>query len=128
MRVAIVTGRESAAVRLRAAELGIDECLQDATRHQAPDAQALLERLGIGWEEAAFVGDDLADLPVLRRVGLPAAVANAVAEVRARARWVATRRGGDGAVREFAEALLQARGEWAAAVAAYVRGREESGA
>lgn len=124
--VAIVTGRESAAVRLRAEELGIEDCLQDARATKLPMLGSLLEKHRLRWEEVAFLGDDLADLPVLRRVGLPAAVANAVAEVRAEALWTATRRGGHGAVREFAEALLTARGEWAGAVETYVRGREEA--
>ena len=122
--VAIVTGRQSGAVRLRAEELGIDECHQDATAAKLPIVRGLVERLSVGWQEIAFIGDDLADLPVLRRVGLPAAVANAVPEVMAEAHWVARRRGGEGAVREFAEALLHARGEWADLVEAYVADRE----
>jgi 3-deoxy-D-manno-octulosonate 8-phosphate phosphatase (KDO 8-P phosphatase) len=60
----------------------------------------------------AFVGDDLADLPVLRRVGLPIAVANAVAEVKAVAAYVTCKPGGRGAVREIVETLLKARGVW----------------
>jgi 3-deoxy-D-manno-octulosonate 8-phosphate phosphatase (KDO 8-P phosphatase) len=123
--VAIVTGRESHSVRLRAEELGISEVHQDASAAKLPLVSRMLDRLGIGWGEVAFMGDDLADLPVLRRVGLPAAVANAVPEVRAEARWVARRSGGRGAVRELAEAILHARGEWAAAVDEYVRRREE---
>ena len=124
VQVAIVTGRESHSVRLRAEELGIVECHQDPTAAKLPIMTGLLERLGIGWDEAAFVGDDLPDLPVLRRVGLPATVANGVTEVRAVARWVAERRGGDGAIREFAEALLTARGDWTSTVERYVAGRE----
>lgn len=122
--VAIVTGRESGAVRLRAAELGISECHQDATAAKLPIVRGLVERLGLAWQEIAFLADDLADLPVLRRVGLAAAVANAVPEVMAEAQWVARRGGGEGAVREFAEALLHARGEWPALVEAYVADRE----
>lgn len=122
--VAIVTGRESGAVRLRAEELGIAECHQDAAAAKLPVVRGLVERLGVGWQEIAFLADDLADLPVLRRVGLPAAVANAVPEVMAEAHWVGRRRGGEGAVREFAEALLHARGEWPDLVEAYVAERE----
>lgn len=124
IEVAIITGRESHAVRLRAEELGIVECHQDRTARKLPIAERLLQKLGIGWSEAAFVGDDLPDLPVLKRVGLPVAVGNASPEVRALAGWTATRTGGHGAVREFAEALLRARGEWEANVEAYVRERE----
>lgn len=123
--IAIVTGRESAAVRLRAGELRITECHQDATAAKLPVLESLIQRLGIAWEEVAFLGDDLADLPVLRRVGLPAAVANAVPEVRAMARWVGIRQGGGGAAREFAEALLRARREWSRLVERYVKEREE---
>ncbi len=124
VQVAIVTGRESLAVRLRADELGITECHQDATAAKLPIMEELLDRLGISWNQVAFLGDDLADLPVLQRVGLPAAVGNAVPEVRAQARWVAQRGGGQGAVREFAEALLEARGEWATGVQRYLAKRE----
>jgi 3-deoxy-D-manno-octulosonate 8-phosphate phosphatase (KDO 8-P phosphatase) len=123
--VAIVTGRESHAVRFRADELAIAECHQDSTAAKLPIVERLLDRLGISWAETAFVGDDLADLPVLRRVGLPIAVANAVAEVRAAAHWVGTRPGGQGAAREVAEALLTARGEWAERVERYVQEREQ---
>lgn len=122
--IAIVTGRESEAVRLRAEELGITECHQDRTAAKLRIVEEMLDRLGIRWDELAFVGDDLPDLPILRRAGLPAAVGNASAEVRAVAGWRAHRNGGSGAVREFAEALLGARGEWSGAVERYVADRE----
>jgi 3-deoxy-D-manno-octulosonate 8-phosphate phosphatase (KDO 8-P phosphatase) len=78
----------------------------------------------MGWDEAAFVGDDMPDLPILRRVGLPAAVGNATADALACCTWQARAHGGRGAVRELAEALLGARGEWRDRVEAYVRDRE----
>lgn len=124
LEVAIVSGRESASVRLRAEELGISECHQDSGANKLPIVTSLMERLGADWSEVAFLADDIADIPVLRRVGLAAAVANAVPEVRALAHWVAIRRGGHGAVREFAEALLRARGEWNGRVDGYVGARE----
>jgi len=124
IQVAIVTGRESHAVRLRAEELGITECHQDRTAAKLGIVTAMMERLGLGWEEIAFVGDDLPDLPLLRRVGLPATVANASDDARAESRWCGRRAGGRGAVREFAEALLRARGAWSATVEGYVRDRE----
>lgn len=123
VHVAIVTGRVSHAVRLRAEELGIHECHQDATAAKVPLVEAMLARLGLDWEQMAFVGDDLPDLPVLHRVGLPVAVANAAPEVRAAARWVCERPGGTGAVREFAEALLGVRGEWTGTVQRYLGAR-----
>jgi 3-deoxy-D-manno-octulosonate 8-phosphate phosphatase (KDO 8-P phosphatase) len=110
--IAWISGRESAATALRARELDVDELIQDPTARKLPAFEALLERRGLGWEECAFVGDDLADLPLLTRVGLPIAVANGVPEVRAAARLVTTAPGGQGAVREVAELILKARGEW----------------
>ena len=107
-----LSGRESAATALRARELAVDEVIQDPTARKLPAFEGLLERRGLAWEDCAFVGDDLADLPVLKRVGLPIAVANGVAEVKAAARLVTTVPGGQGAVREVAELILQARGEW----------------
>jgi 3-deoxy-D-manno-octulosonate 8-phosphate phosphatase (KDO 8-P phosphatase) len=123
VEVAIVTGRSSESVRLRAGELGIRECHQNASPAKLPVLDAVATRLGVGLENVAFLGDDLADLEVLRSVGFPAAVANAVPEVREAARWVSTRRGGAGAVRELAEYLLRARGVWVEAVERYAARR-----
>jgi 3-deoxy-D-manno-octulosonate 8-phosphate phosphatase (KDO 8-P phosphatase) len=108
-----VSGRHSEATTARARELRVEEVLQVPGPKKLEAFGALLERRGIAWADAAFVGDDLADLQVLKRVGLPIAVANAVAEVKAVAAYVTTARGGHGAVREAIEALLHARGEWA---------------
>ena len=107
-----VSGRHSEATTLRARELGVEEVLQVGGPAKLEALGALLARRSIGWDEAAFVGDDLADLQVMRRVGLPIAVANAVAEVKAVARFVTRAPGGHGAVREAVEALLKARGTW----------------
>lgn len=126
LRVAIVTGRTSEAVRIRADELQVDDLHQDRTANKVVALTAILEKQGIGWEETAFVGDDLPDIAVLRRVALPAVVGNATSDARAFALWHGTKEGGRGAVREFAEALLTARGEWADAVRAYVAERESS--
>jgi 3-deoxy-D-manno-octulosonate 8-phosphate phosphatase (KDO 8-P phosphatase) len=126
LHVVLVSGRESAATSARAEELGV-ECRQVAAGYKIPAVEEILEAQGVGWEQVAMLADDLADLPVLERVGLPVAVANAAAEVRAEAAWVTRRLGGDGAVREFAERLLGARGEWARLVAAYRRSRIEGG-
>ena len=112
LAVVWVSGRESAATALRARELAVDELIQDPTARKLPVFEALLARRGLAWHECAFVGDDLADLPVLARVGLPVAVANGVPEVQAAARLVTTVPGGQGAVREVAELILKARGEW----------------
>jgi 3-deoxy-D-manno-octulosonate 8-phosphate phosphatase (KDO 8-P phosphatase) len=118
--VAIVSGKISAPVRERAEALGIDEIHQVSPHGKLAAVEGILRRHEIPWAEAAFLGDDLADLPVMREIGLPAAVANAVQEVRDVAIWRGRIAGGHGAVREFAEALLSARGEWTTLVEGYV--------
>ncbi len=123
IKVAIVSGRVSPATTIRAAELRIDDVFQDGRAAKLPAFEALLERQGVTAEETAFLGDDLPDIPVLERVALPVAVHNAVPEVRAVARYTTAARGGHGAVREFTEALLKARGEWDLAVDRYLAER-----
>ncbi|MDH3571728.1 MAG: HAD hydrolase family protein [Gemmatimonadota bacterium] len=124
IRVVVVSGRSSPATTLRAAELEIDDLVQDDSARKLGPFQDLLAKHGVGMDEAAFVGDDLPDLPVLRRVALPVAVANAVPEVAAVCHYTTRARGGHGAVREFCEALLRARGEWEAMVERYRVERE----
>lgn len=126
IRTAIITGRESVSVELRAKELGIDDVIQDRHARKVSALRKLLERRRIGWDAVAFVGDDLPDLGVMRLVGLPVAVGNASPEARKAAAVQLTRAGGAGAVREFCEALLRARGEWDAQVEAYVQSRSEA--
>jgi 3-deoxy-D-manno-octulosonate 8-phosphate phosphatase (KDO 8-P phosphatase) len=125
IEVAIVTGRRSEVVAMRARELNIEDVHQDPKARKLPVVREMLESRGLEWENAAFLSDDLADIPVLRRVGLPVAVANAVPEVRSIARWRTSKPGGNGAVREFAEALLKARGEWDTVLDSYLQEREE---
>jgi 3-deoxy-D-manno-octulosonate 8-phosphate phosphatase (KDO 8-P phosphatase) len=118
LHVVLVTGRASKATRRRAEELGLPYYEAEGAR-KLPLMERLMAEQGVGWDEVACLCDDHADLPVMRRAALPVAVANASAEVRALAGWQTRRRGGNGAAREFAEALLGARGEWAAQVARY---------
>jgi|HubBroStandDraft_4_1064222.scaffolds.fasta_scaffold138046_2 3-deoxy-D-manno-octulosonate 8-phosphate phosphatase (KDO 8-P phosphatase) len=120
--VAIVTGRVSESVRLRAHELRADDLYQDAQARKLPGLLRILQRRGISLEETAFVGDDFPDLAILRQVGLPVAVGNAVPEVRRVASIQLSQAGGRGAVREFAEMLLRARGQWDEVVERYVQG------
>ena len=126
LEVAIVSGRVSEATSIRAHELGITEVIQVPEARKVPPFKALLERLGVKLDEVAFVGDDLPDVPVMRLVALPVGVGNAVAEVRELAKFTTRRSGGDGAVREFAEVLLKARGEWEHAVNKYLVERGDS--
>ncbi len=123
LEVALVSGRVSPANRRRAEELGIP-CYEEDGGFKLAVLERLHAQHGVSWIETACVCDDLADLPVLRRAGLAVAVANAVPEVRASAHWITHRSGGRGAVREFAEALLRARGQWGKLVERYVAQRE----
>ena len=118
--VAIVSGKVSPAVRRRAEDLGIEEVHQVNPYEKLIAVEAVLRRAEADWGEAAFLGDDLADLPVLQKVGLSGAVPNAASDVLEAADWVSSVPGGSGAVREFSEELLKARGEWRGLVDAYV--------
>lgn len=117
---AIVSGRGSPALRERARELGVDEIHQVPPRGKVGVVEGMLDDRGLGWDQLACLADDLADLGLMERAGLPAAVANAVPEIRAAARWQSETPGGHGAVREFVESLLRARGQWDDLVRAYV--------
>lgn len=123
LRVIIATGRVSESVRLRARELAIEDVAQDPNGYKLRAFLRMLDVHGVKPADAAFIGDDFPDIPVLRVVGLPVAVANAVPEVRAVCTMKLARSGGAGAVREFAELLLKARGEWKSVVDEYVEER-----
>jgi len=110
--VVLVSGRISEATALRAREIGVDDLIQDDATRKLPAFEEILTRRGVDFDECAYVGDDLIDLPLLRRVALPIAVPNARPEVRAAAQYVTTASGGQGAVREIAEVILKARGTW----------------
>ncbi|MFN0179847.1 MAG: KdsC family phosphatase [Gemmatimonadales bacterium] len=125
IEVVWLSGRVSAATTLRATELRIGTLIQDSTARKLNALAGLLADRGLQWEQVAFVGDDLADLSVMERVGLPIAVSNAVAEIKRIAKAVTTRPGGHGAVREAVEMLLRARGEWDATIARYRAERDQ---
>lgn len=120
IEIAWLSGRVSAATTARGEQLRVADLLQVAPCDKVAALAALLERKGLTWDQVAYVGDDLPDLPVMEQVGLPIAVANARAEVTRAARHVTQARGGDGAVREVIERLLRSRGEYDAAVARYL--------
>lgn len=109
---AIISGRASEAVQRRAAELSIAHVTQGAADKVAA-FEALVSKLGIQASQCAFVGDDLPDLPVMKRCGFAVAVANAVDAVKASAHYVTRAHGGRGAVREFCELVLRAQGQLA---------------
>jgi 3-deoxy-D-manno-octulosonate 8-phosphate phosphatase (KDO 8-P phosphatase) len=116
--IAWISGRASEAVQQRAMELKVSWVYQQVA-DKVQVLQALLMHTGLGASAVAYIGDDLGDLPLLRRVGLPIAVANALPEVRACAAWVTRREGGQGAVREVIDMVLRAQGRWAAVVQDY---------
>ncbi len=111
IRVGIITGRSSEVVRRRAAELGIEILYQGALRKLEP-YQEILEQYRLSDEQVAYVGDDIVDLPILRRVGFSVTVADAVSDVLPLVDYVTVRPGGRGAVREVCDMLLRASGQW----------------
>ncbi len=123
VKLAIITGRESESVRRRAAQLTVDELVQDRAGRKVPALKRLIAKHGLTMAEVAFIGDDIPDIGVMRLVGMPVAVANATKEVKEIAQVHLTKTGGHGAVREFCEALLTARGDWSAQVDQYVNSR-----
>lgn len=118
--IAIATARVSRATTHRAKELGIAHVEQAATDKRRA-MEHLCRRLGVELRDAAYLGDDLPDLPALAIAGYPMAVADAADEVKAAAKHVTLARGGRGAVREAVEHLLKADGRWEQAIASYRR-------
>ena len=115
----VITGRDSAAVRRRVADLGLQHAVYGAGDKLAAATQ-LLASLGIGWEDTAAIGDDWPDLPLLARAAFACAPPNAHAEVRAAAHHVTALCGGRGAAREFCDLLLMASGRYAALLAGHL--------
>jgi 3-deoxy-D-manno-octulosonate 8-phosphate phosphatase (KDO 8-P phosphatase) len=118
-KLAIITGRSSAAVTRRAKELDVDAVRLNA-KDKLPACEEVLRELGASWERTAVLGDDLPDLPLLLRCGFPVAVGDAVAEVKQRAAYVTRSAGGEGCVREVIEMLLKSAGLWDGIMARYL--------
>jgi len=116
LTVGLLSGRPSEATTRRAAELGIGLVVQGGPDKRGAFAKIVAE-YGVDPSEVGYMGDDLLDIPVLKRVGLAAAPADAVPEVRERVHWISAFAGGRGAVREFIELVLRARERWPAIVA-----------
>ena len=116
---AVITGRDSGALRARLAALGVTH-VHYGTEDKRPAAETTLAALGLDWSQAAGIGDDWPDLPVLRRCAFAAAPANAHAEVRASVHYVTQATGGNGAAREFCDLLLVAAGRYAGLLEVYL--------
>jgi 3-deoxy-D-manno-octulosonate 8-phosphate phosphatase (KDO 8-P phosphatase) len=116
---AVITGRDSKPLRVRLAALGIEHAVF-GTEDKRPAAQSILQTLGLDWTQAAAMGDDWPDLPMMTRCALACAPANAQSEVLARAHYVTRLRGGEGAVRELCDLLLVASGRYAQLLQEYL--------
>lgn len=120
IEVGIISGRGSVVVSNRAAELGISLVYQKALDKLTP-YQEILERTELTDAQVAFMGDDVIDIPVLRRVGFAVAPADAVDEVFPHVHFTTRNRGGWGAVREVCDLLLRGQGKWDEITARYFR-------
>jgi len=118
IQVGIITGRTSIVVDLRARELGIDLVYQGALR-KLESYEDVKARTGLADSRIAYMGDDIIDVPVMRRVAFAATPRDGQDEVHAVAHYVAARGGGRGAVREVCDMILRARGVWPEVVARY---------
>jgi len=120
LKSGIITGRNSKAAARRAAELGV-EFVRQGESDKIAAFEAVLQQAGIAENEVAFVGDDLPDIPIMKRAELAVAVADAVEETRAAAHYVTQARGGRGAVREVVELILKSQGRWHDLVEDYLK-------
>ena len=118
LKVGILSARHSATTNQRAAQLGISLVYQGVASKAAAFDQ-ILSDTAVSDTEVAYMGDDIVDLAVLKRVGLSAAPSDAVPEVRSSVDFVSTRCGGDGAVREVVELILRTQGHWTSIVSGY---------
>jgi 3-deoxy-D-manno-octulosonate 8-phosphate phosphatase (KDO 8-P phosphatase) len=124
LTVGFLSARSSAATAQRAAQLGVT-LVHQGVASKLDTFEQITGDMMLAAEEVAYMGDDVLDLPVLLRVGLSAAPADAVADVRARVHWVSGHRGGDGAARELIEVILKAQHKWNDLIAGYLAEGEE---
>lgn len=117
--IGLLSGRHSAATTARASQLGI-RIMRQQVGDKLRMYRELLDQERLADDAVAFMGDDVLDLPVLSRVALSAAPADAASDVLARVDWVSSRAGGDGAARELIELLLRAQGKWDALLQGYL--------
>ena len=110
-KTAIISGSDTKVTTLRASQLGIEYVHQNCLQ-KLPAFEKLLAETGLNADETAYIGDDVLDIPLVKRAGLGIAVANAVDELKQHADFVTKKSGGDGAVREVVEYLLKATGKW----------------
>lgn len=119
IKIAVITGRESNVVRHRCKELQIEHLVQGA-KNKLPAFESLCDEIGLRPDEFAYMGDDIIDLPVMKRVGLALTVPNGNAEVTEVAHWTSSRPGGNGAAREACELILKSQDKYDSAIARYL--------
>jgi len=119
VQIAVITGRTSQVVVHRMANLGVEHVYQ-GHQHKLPAFEQLLAKVGLEAQQTAYVGDDVVDLPVMRRVGLAIAVQDAHALVKAHAHWQTPSAGGRGAARDVCELIMEAQGHLAAEMQRYL--------
>ena len=119
LKTGLITKRISETVTLRARDLKLDYAYQ-GVMVKVRVFEEILDKEKITAAEAAYIGDDVIDLPVMRRCGFAVAVANARDEVKEEAHWITPRGGGDGAIRDAVEYILRAQGSWGSAVKQYL--------
>ena len=123
--VALMTSRQSATIERRARELGIVEIHQGAA-NKLIETEKLVQRLGLSFDQIAYIGDDLPDLAPMSRAAISAAPADAEADVLAAATWKLEAAGGRGAFRELVDRLLRERGDWDAVLKEFAVGKPEA--
>ena len=124
LTVGFLSARASSATAQRAAQLGIT-LVHQGVASKLETYEQIADSLMLEDDEVAYMGDDILDLPVLARVGLATAPADAAEDVRTRVHWVAKARGGDGAARELVELILRAQGLWDSVLATYLGDAQE---
>jgi len=125
LQIGFLSARVSAATAQRAAQLGVT-LVHQGVASKLDTYDQIVDSLLLDDDAIAYMGDDVLDLPVLSRVGLATAPADAAEDVRARVHWVSRRRGGDGAARELIEAILRAQDRWDSIVAAYTADAQDT--
>jgi 3-deoxy-D-manno-octulosonate 8-phosphate phosphatase (KDO 8-P phosphatase) len=120
LRTGLITRRFSETVAVRARDLKL-EFVSQGIRDKGAACEKLVRQAGLQLDQAAFVGDDIVDLPAMRACGLSIAVANARAEVKHEAHYITPHSGGEGALRDAVEFILKAQGKWKEAVENYLQ-------
>jgi 3-deoxy-D-manno-octulosonate 8-phosphate phosphatase (KDO 8-P phosphatase) len=120
VKLGIITGRSSPAVTRRATELRFDFCYQGLGRRKIEAFNEITAKVAFPPDAMCYIGDDVQDIPLLRRVGFPVAVMNACPEARSAAAYITRNPGGHGAVREVIEIILRAQGKWETVISEFM--------